>query len=264
MMTLSMFACPGYGEPFEKRAEAVAASGFDGIALSFEKDIAHLETSPVNQLRVAEALHLPVTQVHLTGEGMNAIWLDGESGDKMRDRTVEELHLLKDLGLSLGVIHVTWGLERPRNAPNEKGLSRFASIAEEAEKLGVTVALENSVFSDCVAYLLDRIDAPHLGLCFDSGHANAFTPEYDYFEKYAARLKAMHLHDNDGTRDAHSVPFDGKVDWQKVCRSLALTEAGRGGLTLECAKCTDEPLAVFAKRAYAAAVRLRDMIKETT
>ena len=42
----------------------------------------------------------------------------------------------------------------------------------------------------------------------------------------------MHLHDNDGTRDAHNLPGDGTIDWDAVRQEL-LDSAYTGAWSLE-------------------------------
>lgn len=259
-MIKAMYACPGYGEPFERRLAAVAEAGFDEIALDFEKELEPTETAWENQLSLAEQYHLPVEQVHLTGDGMNGIWKDYAWGDELCRRTLAEIGRMSSLGLSLGVIHVTWGLARPEREPNETGLRRFAAIAEEAEKKGVYVALENSVFSDYVAYLLGHIDSTHIGLCYDSGHKNAFTPDFDYLSRFGTRLFTTHLHDNNGKRDEHRIPYDGSIDFDALAKQFAAIPVTRQKITLECAASTDEPLEAFARRAHDAAIRLENQI----
>lgn len=257
---LAMYACPGFAEPFEERIAAAAQAGFTAIALDFEEELLAKETSWENQLRLAERYHLPVEHVHLTGNGMNGIWSSGEDGDRLCERAVRELADMQALGVGQGVIHVTWGLQPPREQPNETALRRFMRIAEQAERLGVFVLLENSVFPDYVSYLFDKIDSPHLGFCFDSGHRNAFTPEYDFPGRYAQRVMSMHLHDNHGTADEHAIPFEGTVNWEETMCALEKTPAARRCITLECARTGEEPLVFWAERAFCAACRLRDMM----
>ncbi len=250
---LAMYACPGYAEPFEERIAAVAQSGFTSVALDFEEELLGTETTWENQLRLAEQYHLPVEHVHLTGNGMNGIWEEGAGGDHLCCRALRELEEMKALGIRRGVIHVTWGLQTPPAAPNETALRRFTRIAEKSEQLGVETALENSVFPDYVAYLFDRIDSPHLGFCFDSGHKNAFAPDYDFLNRFGPRLITMHLHDNHGTADEHNIPFEGTIDWDKTTHALSKTPAARRCITLECGSRGELPLLPWAERAFRAA-----------
>ncbi len=41
------------------------------------------------------------------------------------------------------------------------------------------------------------------------------------------RIACIHIHDNDGAHDAHTLPFYGIIDWDAVCRAFA--EVGYAG-----------------------------------
>ena len=233
MRKFSIYSCVAVQYPIERRIAAIREAGFDSVCLSFEKSLERTETSWENQLRLAEKYGLPVVNVHLTGDGMNAVWSEGPEGDAMRDRLIDELKRMGELGVKIGVAHVTWGLTQPERC-FEAGLHRYEAAVEAAEKYGVQLALENSVFPEYVHFLLESIRSPGLGFCFDSGHENAFTPGEDYLSRYADILIAMHLHDNDGVRDLHAMPFHGTVDWTKKAAGLRKSRLSERMLTLEC------------------------------
>ena len=232
-MDISVYSGVTTAYPIEARIAAIREAGFDAVCLDFERELEPTETSWENQLRLADKYGLPVENVHLTGAGMTAVWSEGEEGDRVTDRLIGELRDMASLGIRIGVAHVTWGYDRPAGA-YQTGLARYLRAAEAAEKYGVYLALENSVYADYVRYLLDGIDSPHLGFCWDSGHENAFTPGERYLDTYADRLLAMHLHDNDGVHDLHSLPMTGTVDWTDAMRMLTRAPLSRRMLTLEC------------------------------
>ena len=58
-------------------------------------------------------------------------------------------------------------------------------------------------------------------MCYDSGHENFLTQGAGFLQKYGHRLKAVHLHDNDGATDQHKTPFTGTIDWKNVAFGLA-------------------------------------------
>lgn len=220
--------------PIENRIAAIAEAGFDAVCLDFEKELAATETSWENQMRLAEKYRLPVENVHLTGEGMNAVWTEGEAGAAVIERLIVELRDMASLGVKVGVAHVTWGYDRPAGG-YEIGLRRYARAVETAEKLGVVLALENSVYADYVHYLLKHLRSNALGFCYDSGHENAFTPCEDYLSEYGEILVAMHLHDNDGKNDQHLYPLHphGSVDWERKVAQLKKSALFHRMITLE-------------------------------
>ena len=220
--------------PIEERIAAIAAVGFDAVCLDFEKELEKTETSWENQMRLAQKYALPVENVHLSAKGMNAVWKEGEEGDAMIGRLMDELRTMASLGIKTGVAHVTWGHGLPEGS-FEIGLERYKKAVETAEKYGVTLALENSVYAQHVHCLLKGIKSPNLGFCYDSGHENVYTPNEDYLSEYGDILVAMHLHDNDGKNDNHFLPMHphGTVDWQKKIALLKNTGLFGRMITLE-------------------------------
>ncbi len=89
----------------------------------------------------------------------------------------------------------------------EHGLATLEPFVRRAERLGVTLVLEN-VFEEGPELhreLLERMQSPWLGFCLDVGHQHAFskTALDKWLEATWPYLKEVHLHDNDGSCDAH-------------------------------------------------------------
>ena len=232
-MLYSIYSGVTTAYPIEDRIAAIRSVGFDAVCLDFEAELAATETSWDNQVRLCEKYGLPIENVHLTGAGMTSVWSEDAAGDAVIDRLVKELSDMASLGIRVGIAHVTWGHDRPAGS-FALGLSRYLRAAEAAEKYGVYLALENSVYPEYVRYLLDNINSKHVGFCWDSGHENAFSPGEDFLDAYADRLLAMHIHDNDGVHDLHAMPFTGTVNWEHAVRGLKRSPLFSRMLTLEC------------------------------
>lgn len=92
---------------------------------------------------------------------------------------------------------------------------------------GVDIVLEN-VLEEEPEYLLDIVraaDHPRLGLCLDVGHANAYSavPALTWVERFAPYLRHFHLHNNDGSFDAHAPLDEGSLPMRELLeRALAL------------------------------------------
>jgi sugar phosphate isomerase/epimerase len=246
-------------KPIEDRIAAIAEAGFDAVCLDFEKEMAATETSWENQLNLAQKHSLPVENVHLSGKGMTAAWEEGDAGDKVIDRLIEELRDMASLGIKKGIAHVTWGYALPKGNL-ECGLARYEKAVEAAEKFGVILALENSVYAQYVHYLLSNIKSRSLGFCYDSGHESAYTPTEDYLSHYGDILVAMHLHDNDGVNDNHFLPLhkNGVINWEDKISKLKKTKLFGEMITLESGFENDNILHGF-KEALAVAKKLASM-----
>ena len=136
----------------------------------------------------------------------------------------QEIDFAHQLGAQTLVLHsACFGLVRDDDRPDWPEIIR---IAQYAAARNVRLAMEN--LKDCI-WVLDRIldevgDDPeetNLGICIDIGHANLSEdagrhPVTNYLERYAGQLIHLHLHDNYGKNDDHSLPGVGTVDWQNV------------------------------------------------
>ena len=135
------------------------------------------------------------------------------------------------------------GSEEAEWAETERFLDFLAPMAKE---LGITVCIEN-LYDSIGGHLVEgpgcnakkaeeRIDrmnekyrAEVLGFCFDTGHANLVGLDFERFlATLGNRLKVLHIHDNDGVRDLHQIPFTfartrenrSSTDWEGFIRGL--------------------------------------------
>ncbi|MFD0620708.1 sugar phosphate isomerase/epimerase family protein [Paenibacillus sp. GCM10027629] len=99
------------------------------------------------------------------------------------------------------------------------------------EETGVGIALEN-VFhvqgynrffasAEELAQLVDALDHRLIGACWDTGHAHVQKIEQaSAFRILGSRLKATHIHDNNGAIDQHLLPYQGTIDWTELVGAL--------------------------------------------
>jgi len=99
----------------------------------------------------------------------------------------------------------------------EQSLSFWPPLLESARQSGLRVALENifEVRPATLVALLDAIDQPEFGHCFDIGHWKLFseTPLEVWFAALGPRLIHLHLHDNHGVLDDHLPVGEGVIDF---------------------------------------------------
>ena len=90
----------------------------------------------------------------------------------------------------------------------------------------VLVAVENIFDRDpwVLKELLERVDHPRVGHCFDVGHFLLFSQvDLDtWFQALGSHLVELHLHDNHGDRDAHIAIGKGVAPWDRI---FSLVEA---------------------------------------
>jgi len=120
------------------------------------------------------------------------------------------------------------------------------TIAPLAKEMGITICIEN-LYDSIGGHLsegpccdarkaverIDRINSKYhaeiLGFCFDTGHANLLGLDFESFiTTLNHRLKILHIHDNDGVRDLHQIPFtftrtrenQPSTDWDGFIRGM--------------------------------------------
>ncbi|MBR7184290.1 MAG: sugar phosphate isomerase/epimerase [Clostridia bacterium] len=114
----------------------------------------------------------------------------------------------------------------------------YGSLIDVLTKTNVTVCLENLFTSspkgllegacsnpyEAVEYidtLNEMAGKPCFGLCLDTGHLNLLRKDFRvYVPILGQRIKALHIHDNNGLADQHLLPYTGTVNWNDFCQSL--------------------------------------------
>jgi len=131
------------------------------------------------------------------------------------------------LGARLVVFHPGyehWKYDGQMDLWLEASLKFWASLVTIAEDRGIVLALENvfETVPDPLSRLLNEIDSPWLGHCFDVGHWHLFsrTPLEQWLDILGARLVHMHLHDNRGDADSHLPVGMGNIDFFSLFKEL--------------------------------------------
>ncbi len=168
------------------------------------------------------AAHLPVrrdlTEIRRVEEVPRIV-------DELR-RWIEEL---RRLGTQKLVVHTLW-LSLDAGISTWKHLAMVARInakffdelSRTARDLGIEILVENRVekgyYGSTAADLLEIVEGREgLGICLDVGHAHAAGISIEEFVEIAKPwIRALHLHDNDGTRDQHLPPLLGTINWRKI------------------------------------------------
>ncbi len=202
--------------------------------------------------------------IHAPFRGMiNDMWRDDEAGATALRTLCDAVDRCAQVGVPIAVIHLATG-----NAPSitEAGQRNYAALVEYAAKKNVTLAFENQRWLANLSWAFEYLEGDHVRFCWDCGHEGCFTPGRQYMPLFADKLACLHIHDNNGelNEDMHLVPFDGKLNFERIARQIR--ESGYGGtlmLELKGRKTSyydHLSLEEFLSRAAKAARRLRNMI----
>jgi len=135
-----------------------------------------------------------------------------------------------ELGARYFVIHP--GPERSP-IPGEERLRRMETAADSlnhlvrrCRELGTALVLENMLphlffgHAKDILWILGAINACDVGICLDTGHAYLSGDLPTIVHKLSGHLWMVHASDNYGSRDDHSPPGNGSIDWSALVAQL--------------------------------------------
>ena len=114
----------------------------------------------------------------------------------------------------------------------QMNLDLFRTYADMCGDSGVHIAIENMIehkdrtrrycsATEELIDLVDTLDDPIFGICWDFGHANLNkVNQCEALRAIGGRLHALHVNDNMGENDDHMAPFYGNIDWAPVMKTL--------------------------------------------
>ena len=208
----------------------------------------------IEQCRIwLKEMGLILTDIH-GSEGKEKSWYSPVEYQRKAgvELVLNRLQMMDALGGSgVVVMHIPWyrtvttqEQRPPIDACYDAVCRSLDELMPYCEKYNCPIAVENTVCDtfETIAGILSRYPEKLVGLTYDSGHGNGedrwtYDPPrpgdgLDQLEKWKHRLKAMHLHDNDGTSDYHRELFAGNIDWQRLAKLIAEStyfEPGRDG-----------------------------------
>ncbi len=175
------------------------------------------------------------------------------------------IDLFEAIGIKRGVLHPDWFAKgESRREMLDENIKALLKLKAYIEGKDFMICLENMPgISDSIEdlmYMLDVLDSPQFGICLDTGHLNIAEDKDQrrFILTAGSRLKALHVHNNDGTADQHVMPYGrGDIDFDAVVQ--ALREVDYDGIfnyeiPWECIRC---PLVLrneklkFIKKAHA-------------
>lgn len=202
--------------------------------------------------------------IHAPYKHINDMWGEGEAASASLRELCDTVDRCVQVGVPVAIVHLA-----TKQAPliTEAGYRNFSSLVEYAAARNVTLAFENQRWLANLAWVFEYFcDAGNVQFCWDCGHEGCFSPGRQYMPLFAHKLCCVHLQDNNAeyNKDLHLIPFDGKLDFDRVARQIRESYFG-GTLMLELKGRKSGyydhlSLEEFLARAATAATRLRDMI----
>ncbi len=241
----------------EGAVDFMAEAGFDAIDFAFftDQQYYNAETDSeafrkrFSELRKrAEDRGLFFNQAHAPFPSSR---IDPERTEEIFSDIVRSLRNASYLGVPTIIVHPMQHLQyRDVGSPEalfEMNMDFYNRLKPYCEAYGIKVAVENMwqrndqkiVHSTCsrpeeFKRYLDALDSEWFVGCLDIGHTALVCEDPADFIRALGhdRLKAIHLHDNDGLRDSHTLPYFGTINWNEVMKALKEIDY-QGNLTFE-------------------------------
>ncbi len=143
------------------------------------------------------------------------------------------------LGSKYVVIHPVlpfgWNKSPHHEKDVQDNIDYMRKLVPSAQKYGVKIALENmpNPYVPCgrveeLVECIDAVNSEYLVACLDVGHSTALGYDAgDAVRILGSRIHCLHIHDNDGKRDLHFLPYHGVTNWKHF--TDALREIGYSG-----------------------------------
>ena len=245
-----------YGKfSIEETIDIVAGAGFDAIDFTFmDSQYYNGERSEAECKRHYQAIKKYADDKGIVFNQSHApcpsAVVDEAETEKLFQNIVRSIRNASFLGIDKIIVHGKDHIEYASEGGAEKlfelNMEFYNRLKPYCEEYNIKVALENlpqtHEFSDIHKFFgrhkvvksvcatpeefnryLDALDSKWFVACLDIGHAmiTGQSPEEMICTLGGERLKALHIHDNDGLRDLHILPyFGGMADWDRIMKAL--------------------------------------------
>ena len=142
------------------------------------------------------------------------------------------------LGTDVIVLHLPTEPEQDekKQAFWERFEKSMEAVIPYARKWGVRIAFEN-LFPlsnhKTLEKALKRHPPEDVGICYDSGHGHIVGGGLEFLEGVKDRLIALHLNDNDSSRDQHKLLFTATIDWERLAQIIGSSSYDKECMTME-------------------------------
>lgn len=205
----------------------------DGLELRMKE--AHFDFNEDREIedlkRIARKAKTRIISLHVPSD---IDLCDADEWNRVRSvREVEKgIVIAQRLGAEFVVIHPG---ERRINevAQMEKLTMSLEETAQFGKEWNVQVLVENTQpgkigdTPEEIERIVNWFEAPRLGWCLDTSHMNLCGIKMGKaLERLGSRLVEVHVSDNGGKRDDHTIPGEGNIDWEDLLAALGRIRYG--------------------------------------
>ena len=133
-----------------------------------------------------------------------------------------------------------WGNELDPDYAEKINDEFFKELCEYAQGYNVNICIENMPTKkhrlagiENLVKFVKKFNMPNFRICLDTGHCHVRDEDSgDMVRACDGLLEVLHVHDNNGRTDAHTIPYGGNLNWNSFKKALAET-GFNGALSLE-------------------------------
>ena len=215
-------------------------TGIGAIDMSFEK-LNYLDDSYhsvlYSVLKKAKEKNIQIPACHLS------FYMPSPDNELLMEQYSKTLKCGIDaaafMGIKLAVVHpIALYSSKVKYGDWVRANMNFLSpIVEYAKGQGVKICIENMpsdakkevvgdhLYGSCAINISSLAEKLGVGICFDVGHANISGYKIsEQMEILKNKIDILHIHDNDGVKDEHLVPFEGSIDWSDVAEGIKASD----------------------------------------
>ena len=217
---------PSNEEICEEFFKSCAESGVSHVEISVSDELSRkLNYQKIKEW--ADKYGIVLWSFHLPFWPFNALDI---SKPELADATVEYLKGYIDksskIGIDKFVIHASGEpiAESDRAQRMERAKKSLAILAEYAAERGAKIAVENlprTCLGRNSSDIKELLSAhPALVSCFDTNHL--LDEDFgEYIDEIGDKIITLHVSDYDFKDERHWLPYEGKIDWQRLLKKLA-------------------------------------------
>ena len=213
-------------------------TGLESIEFSISENLDDLDQKLPAYERRLEQMGYPELILHGPFLDLNPAAFDRMVADATRVRYEQSYFAARKLGAKKLILHTCF-------VPDVYMLSGWADrVADfyrrflEDKSDEIQILLENVLdpYPEPIREILEQIEHPAFGICLDVGHSNCYAqnPVPDWCHVLEKYMRHLHIHDNDGSRDAHLALGEGTVPVDTLMTYLKTMD-----YTIECSTLQD-------------------------
>ena len=206
----------GFDSNPEQRAKAIKDAGFDCVITCADPNMDVQNGNIKTQVKLFKKYGLELSSLHMTYSNptLPMFWTQSKEGKKIEKRLKKDVKIAHKYGFKEVVVHLV-------GTPNQIGLKRLKRVLKLCHRLNVPLAIENVEDYNVFRYTFANIKDDYLKFCWDCGHSNVYFKDIDYPKIYGEKMICLHLHDNSGLKDDHTLNKYGNIDWDEVAKKIA-------------------------------------------